>query len=427
MSIYLDYGKRFSYLLVVFGFLFMPFRVEAVMPPSYSNSAKSSVIKAIAVVKKVKAIDDYESIILFSLEKSFGEKTLQEFEGTCPTGSYYSPSKPGMTGGNLYYRPQKDDRVLVTVDKESHVTSYTKISSELDSELNKNGLKNIRFSMGHATVRYSNYHSVVKPKSQKNDTLESKKLLEKGQSQWRGGLHDEALKSLKEAVILDPSNKKIAKIFRSMQLQKKSIDNNQGEKSIREEPVYIRNPHEEIQIDKPALYLYPQKKQKVDVSLVINGSMITSIPPYSKGWSVVADTNGIIDNQYDYLFYENTLNTIELPEAGWIKKGTALSVWFDVVLPKLGLNHKEKKQFKEYWLKRLDKNSLYEIKLFSMEFLNKNMTLNIDPSPDTIIRVIFNFKKIKKQYMLSEPIITIPKRVGFHVLEWGGRLEEVKK
>ena len=150
-------------------------------------------------------------------------------------------------------------------------------------------------------------------------------------------------------------------------------------------------------------------------------------PPYNNGWSVVADTKGIIDNQYDYLFYENTLNTIELPEAGWIKKGTELAECFDVILPKLGLNHKEKKQFKEYWLKKLDKNTLYEIKLFSMEFLNKNMTLNIDPSPDTIIRVIFNFKRIKKQYELPTPIISIPKRVGFHVLEWGGRLEEVEK
>ena len=277
MFIWLKYvGLKRVFLLMVLGIFFMPYVAQAVMPPSYSESAKSSVIKAIAVVKKVKAIDDYESIIFFSLEKSFGEKTLQKFEATCPTGSY-SP-RPGMLGGTMYYRPHKGDRVLVTIDKESHVTSYTKISPELDSELNKNGLKNIRFSMGHATVRYSNYHS-IKPKSQNNDTTEAKNLLLQGQSQWRRGLHYEALISLQEAVKLDPSNKKTAKIFRSMQLQKKNIDKVQGVKSIREEPVYNRDPQERVKIDKPALYLYPQKKQKIDVSLTINGSMVTSIPP----------------------------------------------------------------------------------------------------------------------------------------------------
>ena len=82
-----------------------------------------------------------------------------------------------------------------------------------------------------------------------------------------------------------------------------------------------------------------------------------------------------------------------------------------------------KEQFKEYWLGRLDKDSLYEIKLFSLQFLNKNMTLKIDPKPDTLIRVIFNFKRIEKRYKLQSPVITTPKRVGFHVLEWGGMLE----
>ncbi len=425
MYTWLTYEKMTKLLLLIFiSMFFIPSSVQAVMPPAYSDNAKSSVIKAVAVVKTVKAEDDYWSIVLFDLERSFGEKTLEEFEGICPTGSYSPPE--GMTGGNMYYRPHKGDRVLVTVDTESHVTSYTKISSELDSELNKNGLENIIFSMGHAMIRYSNYYS-VKPKLQKNDVEEAKELLAKGQDQWGRKLYDEALKSLKEAVKLDASNKKTAKIFRSMQLQKKRIDKDQEARSILKELSNDNIPPERVKIDKPAIYLYPQKKQKIDVSLAINGSIVTSIPSYGKGWSVIVDTNGTIDNQYDYLFYENTLNTIELPQAGWIKKGSDLSEWFDVILPKLGLNKKEKKQFKEYWLKKLNKNSLYEIKLFSVEFLSKNMTLKIDPKPDTVIRVIFNFKRIKKQYELPSPVILIPKRVGFHVLEWGGRLEEVKK
>jgi len=177
-------------------------------------------------------------------------------------------------------------------------------------------------------------------------------------------------------------------------------------------------------LKKPAIYLYPLTKQKIDVSLVINGAMILSIPPYNKGWSVMADRNGTIENKYDYLFYENRLKTIELNDEGWIKQGSELNGWFDIILPELGLNSRELEQFKEYWLKELNENKLYEIKLFSLSFLTKNMTLDISPKPDTLIRVMFHFKVIKKRYEIRSPKIITPKRSGFHVLEWGGMVEE---
>ncbi len=176
-------------------------------------------------------------------------------------------------------------------------------------------------------------------------------------------------------------------------------------------------------VEKPAIYLYPLAKQKINVSLTINGSITTSIPAYRKGWSVSVDPNGRIEDRYDYLFYENTLNEKELPHEGWIKQSDELNGWFDVILPKLGLNSKEKEQFKEYWLKELDKNTLYEIKLFALPFLTENMTLIIHPKPDTLIRVIFNFKVIKEAYEIKLPNIITPKRSGFHVLEWGGMIE----
>ncbi len=179
----------------------------------------------------------------------------------------------------------------------------------------------------------------------------------------------------------------------------------------------------EALVKKPAIYLYPTKKQVIDVSLVIHGTITTSIPAYKNGWHVIVDTDGKIEGRYDYLFYENTLNKIVLPKEGWIKKGDELSPWFDVILPKLGLNAKETEQFKVYWLAELDRDSLYEIKLFSRSFLAENMTLAIDPKPDTLIRVIFNFKVIEEEYQIKTPIIITPKRLGFHVLEWGGMIE----
>ena len=192
--------------------------------------------------------------------------------------------------------------------------------------------------------------------------------------------------------------------------------------NVSREKLLKHTKHEVQLLKKPAIYLYPKQKQKINVSLSINGAMTKSIPSYGKGWSVMVSTTGKIENKYDYLFYENTLKTIELPNEGWIKQGNELNVWFDSILPKLGLNAKETKQFKAYWLKVLDRDALYEIKLFSRSFLDKNITLTIDPKPDMLIRVIFNFKVIKEPYGIKEPNIITPKRSGFHVLEWGGMI-----
>ena len=52
----------------------------------------------------------------------------------------------------------------------------------------------------------------------------TKEILVKGRSQWQKGELENALLTLEEAVKLDPSNKQIAKVFKSMQLQKKRID-----------------------------------------------------------------------------------------------------------------------------------------------------------------------------------------------------------
>jgi len=189
-------------------------------------------------------------------------------------------------------------------------------------------------------------------------------------------------------------------------------------------PAIYHEPGEEMLLKKPAIYLYPKSKQKVKVSLKINGKIVRSIPEYKNGWSVIATKSGMIDGKYDYLFYENTLNSKELPNSGWIKKGSEMATLFNNILPKLGLNNKEAKQFKEYWIKEFNPSALYEVKLFSNDFLSKNVTLKIEPKPDTLIRVMFNFKEIKKAYKLQAPNIITPKRAGFSVLEWGGLMDK---
>lgn len=176
-------------------------------------------------------------------------------------------------------------------------------------------------------------------------------------------------------------------------------------------------------VRKPAIYLYPQKFMPVSVKLDIKGTLTASIPKYPKnGWYVIATPNGLIDNKYSYLFYEAQLDNYKIPETGWVVATTDLKTWFDKNLPKFGLNKKESTEFKKYWLKILNDTGYYEIKLFSDEFLGKNMDLIVNPTPDTIIRVEFYFKHLTEPTTLVEPEIVTPKRSGFTVVEWGGTI-----
>jgi len=176
-------------------------------------------------------------------------------------------------------------------------------------------------------------------------------------------------------------------------------------------------------VKKPAVYLYPEKTMKINVSVKVNGSIIKSDPEYGSGWLVSAEPSGLINNKLDYLFYEASLEKINLPNEGWVVKYEDLQSWFNEKLPQLGLNEKEKSQFEEYWLKELSKANFYEIKLLSDEFLKENMDLKISPKPDTVIRRNFYFKPLGERIETQEPEIVTPERKGFTVVEWGGMNE----
>jgi hypothetical protein len=173
-------------------------------------------------------------------------------------------------------------------------------------------------------------------------------------------------------------------------------------------------------VKKPAVYLYPEQDMNIKVTLSVNGIITKTEPYYNSVWDVFATKNGIINDKYDYLFYEADLNKIELPDEGWVVEYGNLENWFDKYLPALGLNKKETEQFKEYWLKDLKKENYYEIRLLDYNFLNENMKLMVSPKPQTLIRLNFYFKPLKEKTNLKEPEITKKERKGFTVVEWGG-------
>lgn len=209
---------------------------------------------------------------------------------------------------------------------------------------------------------------------------------------------------------------------------------------------------------KPAIYLYPQKQETVQVQVQPKGSFTYTNPTYpSSGWVVTASPNGTLQTTssgllpttfynvaaeavgtdtlhafgvsglqtYPYLYYETKIpnNAIQVPTKGYVVSYDHLSSLFDQILPKLGLRGKEITEFKQYWSNALVKSPYYFVGIMNEKALQTIEPLEITPHPDTLIRVRLYFEPLANAKTVQAPSITTPKRTGFTAVEWGGMVK----
>lgn len=178
-----------------------------------------------------------------------------------------------------------------------------------------------------------------------------------------------------------------------------------------------------IVCDKPVIYLYPTKTTNVSVKLDYNGKLTCTYPKYYDEWNVTANPNGTLldanGKQYNYLFWEGIQkNNYKLTD-GYCIKGSDTINFLEEKLKELGLNESESDDFITYWLPKMEHNK-YNIIAFQTTAYTENAKLNVNPTPDTTIRVFMTFQSSDKFVRIKEPKINTPKRNGFTLVEWGG-------
>lgn len=190
--------------------------------------------------------------------------------------------------------------------------------------------------------------------------------------------------------------------------------------------------HDEEYLEKPIIYLYPEEETEVMVELGYPEKLICSYPKCTNNkWNVKAKSNGdLIDisTQRDLyaLYYESdAVVEFDIEDTGFIVKGEDTISFLEEKLELLGLTEREAEEFIIYWLPRLEANKYNYIRFATIEEINENMPLNIEPNPDTIIRVLMTYKGLEEPIAVEEQKIVTPERKGFVVVEWGGM--EIKK
>lgn len=175
--------------------------------------------------------------------------------------------------------------------------------------------------------------------------------------------------------------------------------------------------------EKPVIYLYPEQKTAVSVSLDYAGTLTATYPAYENGWHVTTEPDGTLydeaGNEYSYLFWEGEDKTDYDFSKGFCVAGADTADFLRETLAEIGLTPKEYNEFIVYWLPKMQENP-YNLISFQSERYTDTAKLDIDPEPDSVLRVFMAWKPLSKPQTIEPQTFTPFARDGFTVVEWGG-------
>lgn len=176
---------------------------------------------------------------------------------------------------------------------------------------------------------------------------------------------------------------------------------------------------------KPVIYIYPQEDEtEVNIAVSNPEKLTCTYPQYKNGWTILANKNGDLTDKngrkYYSLYWEGKGYVRAKFEDGFCVKGEDTAKFLEEKLEILGLNEREAEEFIIYWLPMLEVNNYNLIRFMTKDEINAEMELDINPKPDTLIRIMMEFKPLKFKKEIAEQKLERTVRQGYTVVEWGG-------
>ena len=186
----------------------------------------------------------------------------------------------------------------------------------------------------------------------------------------------------------------------------------------------------EYHFNAPIIYLYDEQEREANVKLDLNGELTCTYPKYDEtnGWTVKTSADGVLTDasgrQYEYLYWEADVDMDPDFSKGFCVRGEDSAAFLEKALSDLGLSDTEANAFIMYWLPDLEENP-YNVIAFQTDAYEEVAKLNVDPLPDTVVRVNMLFYG-SDEYVemeaqdLSAMNPSLEEREGFVLVEWGG-------
>ena len=176
---------------------------------------------------------------------------------------------------------------------------------------------------------------------------------------------------------------------------------------------------------KPVIYLYPTKTEQVNVKVDPIDGFTKTDPSYGSGWNVIATPKSVLTDlsdgkTYPYLFWEGIIEIENTPQEGFVAAQSDIPALLKQKLALFGLNAQERADFLAFWVPRLSHAPYYFITFTPRSEIDRMAPLSITPQPDTIIRVLMDYKPLDTPISVEPLPITPTAREGFTVVEWGG-------
>lgn len=178
----------------------------------------------------------------------------------------------------------------------------------------------------------------------------------------------------------------------------------------------------------PIIYLYPEATLDVQVQVDDSVRLLETDPPHGlDGWKLTAHPDGtIIDSvtheTHPYLFWEGYRTLLPRNTQGFVVEQERVEMVLRFALTKYGLIDHEIEDFLQAWLPKFTGAAYYFISFYPQETIDQLYPLNVEPAPNTVIRVLMDYQKLSSPISV-EPLslpTTPPTRTGFTLVEWGG-------
>ncbi len=177
---------------------------------------------------------------------------------------------------------------------------------------------------------------------------------------------------------------------------------------------------------KPILYLYPEKDINVNVSFENEKVLKTTYPKYKDGWDVHVNSDGLITDKngrnYYALYWDEELDKDFNFKTGFYVESKDSIRFLEEKLNEIGLTEREANEFIMYWLPKMEENGNNLVHFEFTKKREKDNKINIDPKPDSMLRLGIVIKKVDKKVNIKEQKLERFDRVGFSVVEWGGTI-----
>ena len=135
------------------------------------------------------------------------------------------------------------------------------------------------------------------------------------------------------------------------------------------------------------------------MSLDYAGTLTATYPAYENGWTVTAEPDGTLydenGDEYSYLFWEGENNTDYDFSKGFCVAGADTADFLREKLAEIGLTPREYNEFIVYWLPKMQDNP-YNLISFQSEAYTDTAKLDIDPTPDSVLRVFMAWKPLSR-------------------------------